>query len=232
MGRKAWAAVFFLLVLGGTAGANSDAAVRVAFARLLGQPLELRIELVPDLVEGMYARVSLYAHQARIGGLTVDELWVRLRGVAFDPVALGRQELRVTMPRESNLHGIVGIRSLEEYLAQRPDVEEVHLAYDRGLIAGQGRVRIRGVPVQVSMRVGFEALRTPAVYIRVHALRVNGVPLPPAVVAEFERRINPLVDMRAWPVRFVIRSVRITPTAVVLSTLKDAATCDFCGGIP
>ncbi len=232
MGRKAWEVVLFLLVLGGTAGANSDAAVRVAFARLLGHPLELRIELVPDLLEGMYARVSLYARQARIGGLVVDELWVRLRGVAFDPMALGRQELRATMQRESSLHALVGIRSLEEYLVQSPDVEEVRLVYDRGLIAGQGKVRIRGVPVQVGMRVGFEALGTPAVYIRVHALRVKGVPLPPAVVAEFERRINPLVDMRSWPVRFAVRSVRITPTAVVLSTLKDAATCDFCGGIP
>ncbi|MEM2542806.1 MAG: hypothetical protein QXR35_05035, partial [Candidatus Korarchaeum sp.] len=62
-----------------------------------------------------------------------------------------------------------------------------------------------------------------------HALRVNGVPLPAPVVEEFERRINPLLDMAEWPVSFRIRSVRITSTHVVLTTLRHPADpCDFC----
>jgi hypothetical protein len=67
----------------------------------------------------------------------------------------------------------------------------------------------------------------------VHALRVNGVPLPAPVVEEFERRINPLLDMAQWPVSFRIRSVRITPTHVVLTTLRRPTDpCDFCQMLP
>ncbi|MDR5709026.1 MAG: LmeA family phospholipid-binding protein [Armatimonadota bacterium] len=209
--------------------AGSEGAVRAAFAELLGGPPVLYVETVPDLHEGMYARISLYAQRARIAGLRVDHLWVRLRGVSLDPAGLNRGSLRVLSQRDAALHALVGLRSIEEFLARNPEVEEVRLEYDRGLIAGRGIVQMRGIPVRVGMVVGFEAMGTPAIYVRVHALRVNGIPLPAAAVAEFERRINPLLDMTEWPVSVRIRSTRITPTHVVLTTLRHLTDpCDFC----
>ncbi|MCS7172663.1 MAG: DUF2993 domain-containing protein [Armatimonadetes bacterium] len=238
-GRGRWALGFLICGLlsalwgGSVPAASSEDAVRAAFAELLGGPPVLHVEAVPDLHEGMYARISLYAQRARIAGLRVDHLWVRLRGVTLDPAELGRGALRVLSYREAALHTLVGLRSIEEFLARNPDVEEVRLEVDRGLIAGRGVVRMRGIPVRVGMVVGFEAVGTPAVYVRVHALRVNGIPLPPAAVAEFERRINPLLNMVEWPVSVRIRSVRITPTHVVLTTLRHPMDpCDFCQTLP
>lgn len=235
IGRGRWAhgpSVFGLLLMLWSVAApagGAEGALRGAFADLLGGPPVLRLEAVPDLQEGMYARISLYAQRARIAGLLVDHLWVRLRGITLDPEGLRRGRLRILAQRDAALHALVGLRSLEEFLARNPDVEEVRLEYHRGLIAGQGVLRMRGMPVRVGMVVGFEALGTPAVFVRVHALRVNGVPLPAPVVEEFERRINPLLDMAEWPVSFRIRSVRITSTHVVLTTLRHPADpCDFC----
>ncbi|MEM2542805.1 MAG: hypothetical protein QXR35_05030, partial [Candidatus Korarchaeum sp.] len=147
---------------------GAEGALRGAFADLLGGPPVLRLEAVPDLQEGMYARISLYAQRARIAGLLVDHLWVRLRGITLDPEGLRRGRLRILAQRDAALHALVGLRSLEEFLARNPDVEEVRLEYHRGLIAGQGVLRMRGMPVRVGMVVGFEALGTPAVFVRVH----------------------------------------------------------------
>jgi len=238
-GRGRWArgpSVCRLLLVLWAASASAggaEGALRGAFADLLGGPPVLRLEAVPDLQEGMYARISLYAQRARIAGLLVDHLWVRLRGVTLDPEGLMQGRVRVLAQRDAALHALVTLRSLEEFLARSPDVEEVHLEYHRGLLAGRGVLRMRGMPVRVGMVVGFEALETPAVFVRVHALRVNGVPLPAPVVEEFERRINPLLDMAQWPVSFRIRSVRITPTHVVLTTLRRPTDpCDFCQMLP
>ncbi|MBM3449752.1 MAG: hypothetical protein FJX78_01970 [Armatimonadetes bacterium] len=210
-------------------GGDGDRLVRSAFVMLLGNPPALHMEVVHDLYENVYARISLYAQKAKISGMAVDELWVKLVGVTFDGAALRRGQIKATETRQSYLHGSVAISSIETYLASNKDVKEIKLEFDRGDIAGDALINIGGVYLRTRMRTFFEAAGTPEVYIRVRNLWVNGLPVPQPLVEMLERRINPLLDIRQWPMRFQMAGTRITPTSVILSTQKDlAAPCGFC----
>jgi hypothetical protein len=218
-----------LAAQGSGAASEGERLVRAGFVKLLGNPATLRMEVVPDLHEGMYARVSIYAQRAKISGMAVDDLWVKLVGVTFDTAALRRGEIKATETRQSDLHGTVAIQSIEAYLAANKDVKEIKLGYDQGDIAGEALINVGGVQLRTRMRTFFEAEGTPEVFIRVKNLWVNGLPVPRPLVETLERQINPLLNIREWPVRFRMAGTRITRSAVILSTQRNvAAPCGFC----
>lgn len=225
-----------LLTLSAVAGRGEDAPVHRAISSFFRSAQVLRVDAVPDLYEGGYARVSVYAARATLaGGFRVDEVWVRLLGVSFNPQALRAGEFRVDSVRDTAIHMRVSVRNLERYFTEINPWKDIRVWAQDGFLHARGTVLLSGIPTRVELKGSLAVADRPELYFHVERLRVNGLPVPPAVLRELERRYNPLLTQADWPVRFRLRSVRIRADDVVISSQASAdAPCGFCteGGVP
>jgi hypothetical protein len=231
------ALVMVAVVLGPAVPGRADLTVaspevlRPIFSRLLGNPRVLDMDVVPDLYEGGYARVSLYARGADIKGMRIDELWIKLVGVSFDPQLLRQGTLKVLSLRDSAIYGKLSLASVEEFLNHESVVRDVRLRLDGESVVGVATVLYNGVPTRVRMQGVFQVYGEPEVYFHIQALLVNWIPVPYVLVDRLERQINPILDLRSWPVAFPIRTFRQTPSGFILSSQRDfSQPCAACGG--
>jgi hypothetical protein len=197
------------LVVGLLAGAAvqpaaaDEALLRRAFGAFMRRADELRIEAIPDLYEGGYARISVVARRVLLTeGLRVDDASIRLVGVTLDLAALRAGTLRV---------------------------EDIRLWAEDGYLLGTGTVVFQGRPTRMRMKGFFAASGTTEVYFYFDSLHANGWPLPTAVIRDIERSINPVLHQRQWPVTFKIRSVRLDAQALTVGTHGETS-CPACGG--
>ena len=129
--HRRWAAI---LVIGAALASARPASSALTFAsveilrpilsQMLGSPSVMRMDVVPDIYEGGYARVSVYAQQAAVGGMRVDEMWIRLVGVSFDPAELNRGVLRVLGVRDSGVYGKLNLQNVEAFLARQGTIQD------------------------------------------------------------------------------------------------------------
>ena len=235
---RRWAAI---LVIGAVLGAARPVSSALPFASveilrpilsgILGDPPTMRMDVVPDIYEGGYARVSVYAQQAAVGGMRVDEMWIRLVGVSFDPAELRRGTLKVLQVRDSGVYGKLNLQNVEAFLRQQGAIQDVQLTRDGDSIIATGTVLYNGVPAHARIRGVFQVYGEPEIYFHIQALFVNSLPVPYVVVDNLERSMNPVVDFRSWPVPFKIRTFRSTPEGFVLSSQRDfSQPCKDCGG--
>jgi len=204
--------------------------LRRALSTFFREAQVLRVDAVPDLYEGGYARVSVYAARATLsGGFRVDEAWVRIVGVSFDPQALRAGELKVDSVRDTAIHMRVSLQSLERYFMELNPWKDIRIWAQDGFLYARGTVLLARVPARVELRGVFGVANRPELYFYVERLRVNGLGVPAAVVRELERRYNPLLTQADWPVRFKLRSVRMTQEEVVISSDPlGSSGCTFC----
>lgn len=221
------AAVLAALVASGPSPATEHL-LRQAVASFFREARVLRVDAVPDLYEGGYARVSVYAAEATLAdGFRVDEAWVRLVGASFNPQALRRGQFQLDGVRDTALHMRVSLENLERYFSQLTPGQRVRLWSERGYVYGRGVVPLWGQLVPVELRGVFAVDGGPELYFHVDRLRVSGLPVPEPVVKELERRFNPVLTQKDWPVRFKLRAVRTGPEDVVVSSHAQAA-CAIC----
>lgn len=238
--HRYFAAIIVTVCVGGLlipAGAapqtTSTQELRTLFGHLLGDPAMLHLEAVPDLYDGGYARVSLYGRHVMIKGMLIDELWIRLVGVSFDPAALRRGALKILDIRDNAIYGTLSLAAVQDFLNQQASVKDVRLALDQEAVTGAATVVYNGIPTRVRMQGIFQVYGQPEVFFHIQALSVNSIPVPYVLAANLERQINPVVDFRTWPVQFKIRTFRQTPKGFVLSSQRDfGQPCDICGGPP
>ncbi len=219
-----------LLLAAPPARADDEARLRQAFATFISAK-ELQLDVVPDLYPGGYARISVHARQANIGGMIVDEAWFRLVGASLDPDGLQRGELRILDLRDSAMHIKASIKSLEEYFREGNPVKDIKLWSDGEYVYGQGTVPLAGVLTKVYLKGFFAVGGTKDVYFYVYDLRVNGLPLFAPLIRKWEDEINPVFRQTLWPVTFKIRALKMTKDWLVVSSQADAsAPCTFCTG--
>ncbi len=139
----------------------STEALRPVFGRLLGDPPVMHLEAVPDLYEGGYARISLYARDVDIKGMRIDELWIRLVGASLDPEALRRGELRVLQLRDSALYGKLRLASVQDFLNHQGAVRDVQLGLSGESVVGTGTYVYNGVPTRVRIQGVFQVYGEP-----------------------------------------------------------------------
>ena len=205
--------------------------LRPLLSKAFGDPPVMRLDVVPDLYEGGYALVSVYAEGATVKGMHVDQTWVRLVGVSFDPELLRQGTLKVIDLRDSAVYGAVKLKSIEEFLRAQSPVEDVHLARVQDSVMVTATVLYKDVPTRVRMQGIFQVYGEPEIYFHIEALFVNSMPVPYVVVDELERSMNPVVDFRTWPVPFKIRSFRSTRDGFIISSRTDySQPCNDCGG--
>jgi LmeA-like phospholipid-binding len=199
--------------------------------RMLGNPPVMRLDAVPDVYEGGYARVSVYAQGAAVGGMRIDEMWIRLVGASFDSAELRQGTLKVLQVRDSGLFGRLNLKSIAAFLEQQGTVKDVQLTQEEDMVVATGSLTLNGVPAQVRLKGIFQVEGGPEILFHIHALAVNGLPVPTVMVDHLERQMNPVVDFRSWPVPFKIRSFRATRDGFVLSSQRDfSQPCNDCGG--
>jgi hypothetical protein len=208
--------------------------LRPLFSHLLGDPPSMHLEVVPDMYEGGYARVSIYSRNVNIKGMLIDELWIKLVGASFDPAALREGTLKVIDLRDSAIYGKLNLASVQDFLNhQASDIHDVRLRLNGEAVVGTGTVLYNGVPTRVRMQGVFQVYGEPEVFFHIQALFVNSLPVPYVIVDHLERQINPVVDFRTWPIQFKIHSFRQTTEGFVLSSQRDfAQPCAACGGPP
>lgn len=226
----------FVLVAGLLTGVASrpaaadEALLRRAFAAFMRRADELRIEAIPDLYEGGYARISVVARRVLLTeGLRVDEASIRLVGVTLDPSALRAGVLRVLDVRDSAMQVRVLLGSLQDYFNAGNPLEDIRLWAQDGYLLGTGTIMFQGRPTRMRMRGFFAASGTTEVYFYFDSLHANGWPLPTTVIRDIERAINPVLHQRQWPVTFRIRSVKLDAHALTVGT-QGETSCPVCGG--
>ncbi|HXF81444.1 MAG TPA: hypothetical protein VNN19_01630, partial [bacterium] len=210
-------------------GATPDEAqLRRAFGAFI-QGGELRLDVVPDLYPGGYARISVYARGADLGGMLVDEAWFRLTGASLDPEALRGGTLRVLEVRDSAMYVRVSLRSLEAYFQRSDGVQDVRLSSDGQYLYGRGAVLLGGTPARVAFKGFFAVGGTKEIYFYIEDLRLNGLPVLTPLLRRWEQDINPIFSQALWPVTFKLRALRMTREGFVVSSQADpAAPCLFC----
>ena len=203
------------------------------FRALLNAPPVLRMDVVPDLYDGGYARVSVYAEHPQIEGMRIDQLWMRLVGVSFDPDALRQGTLKVLGVRDSAIYGKLAIASVQDYLNHQGAVRDVTLSVSGQTVTARGTVLYNGAATRVRMQGEFQVYGAPEVFFHIQALLVNSIPVPYAIVDRVERQMNPVVDFRTWPVPFPVRSFHQNAATFILSSQTDySQPCEACGGAP
>jgi len=205
--------------------------LRPIFSHLLGDPPSFHMEVVPDLYEGGYARISLYARNVDIKGMRIDEIWIRLVGASFDPEALRQGVLKPLEIRDSAIYGKLDLGRVQDFLNRQGAVQNVNLSTNGESVVGTGTVVYNGIPTHVRMQGIFQVYGEPEVFFHIQALLVNSLPIPYVLVDRLERQMNPIVDFRTWPVQFRIRSFRQTSEGFALSSQRDfSQPCNICGG--
>jgi hypothetical protein len=222
-----------LLPAGAAPQTTTQENLRALFGHLLGDPPLLYIETVPDIYDGGYARVSLYGRNVIIKGMLIDELWIRLTGVSFDPTELRAGNLKVLDIRENAIYGKLSLTAVQDFLSRQASVQDVRLGANAEAVTGAATVTYNGIPTRVRMQGIFQVYGEPEVFFHIQALSVNSIPVPYILAANLERQINPVVDFRTWPVAFKIRTFKQTPEGFVLSSQRDfGQPCNICGGPP
>ena len=212
---------------------TSQEQLRTLFSHLLGDPPVLHMETVPDIYDGGYARVSLYGGHVMIKGMLINELWIKLVGVSFDPAALKLGEIKVLDIRDNAIYGKLSLTAVQDFLNRQASVKDVQLGVNAEAITGAATVVYNGIPTRVRMQGIFQVYGDPEVFFHIQALSVNSIPVPYILAASLERQINPVVDFRTWPVQFKIRTFQQTPEGFILSSQRDfAQPCNDCGGPP
>jgi len=208
-------------------------ALRPVFSHLLGDPPTVRVDAVPDARAGDYTRISLYAEHAVMQGMRIDQLWIRLLGARVDAAALQRGTLKVLAVKDSAIYGRLGLKNVQDFLNHESAVRDVTLSTDGDSTTVVGTVVYHGVPTRVQMQGAFQVNGAPQVLFHIRQLVVDSLPMPSIVADQFEQQINPVIDLRSWPVSFPIRSFRATGDVFVLtSQADDTQPCEACGGMP
>lgn len=228
-------------VLAGVAGAvliassvapalANEGMLRRAFGSFMRSAEELRVEAIPDLYDGGYARISAWGKKVLLHqGLRVDEANFRLTGVSLDPEALRNGTIKVLDMRDSAFQAKVSLRSVQEYFNTANAIDDMHLWAENGYLLGTGTVALQGKTTRFRMRGFFAVSGTTEVYFYFDTLHANGWPVPTSLIRDLERQINPVVHQRDWPVTFKIRSVRLDAQSLTISSQGDG-TCPTCGG--
>ncbi len=190
---------------------------------------DIAIDSVPDLYPGGYARISLRARNAKLGGMLVDDVWVRLVGVSLDPSALQHGQLRVLDYRNTAIHGQVGVRRLQDFFTSGGAFTDLRLWADGTSLFGEGVLPYQGASIQVWLQGYFALSGSQDVSFHIVNMRVNGFPLFDPIIRTLESQITPVLTQRDWPVTFAFRSLQMTKEGFVLSSQPDAlAPCAFC----
>ncbi len=231
-----------LVVIGGMLGAYSPARaddlkfasteiLRPIFSKMLGDPPSIYLDVVPDIYEGGYARISVYARNVNIKGMRIDEIWIKLVGASFDPSLLTEGTVKVVDIRNSAVYGKINIRSVQDFLSHQGPVQEIQLSLDGDSVVGVATLMYNGIPTHVRMKGVFQVYGDPEVFFHIQAVVVNSLPVPYVIVDRLERQLNPVVDFRSWPVQFKIRSIRQTAEGFILTSQADySQPCNDCGG--
>lgn len=190
---------------------------------------EIVIDSVPDLYPGGYARISLHARGANLGGMVVDDVWVRLIGVSLDPDALHQGRLRVLDYRGTAIHGQVGVQRLQQFFTAGGAMKDLQLWSDGTSLYGEGSLPYEGATIRIWLKGQFSVDGSKDVHFHIENMRVDGFPLFSPIIAILESKINPVLSQRDWPVTFQLRSLQMTKEGFVLSSQPDAlAPCTFC----
>ncbi len=223
-------AVILVVTLAGLPAAADETLLRRAFGTFMRSADELRIEAIPDLYDGGFARITVVGKRVvLIDGMRVDEAMVNLVGVSLDPAALHAGALKVLDFRDSSFQARVLLRSIQDYFNANRIIDDMRLWVEDGYLLGTGTVNFRGQPARMRMKGFFAVSGTTEVWFYFETLHANNLPLPVAIIRDLERQINPVIHQQSWPVTFKIRALRLDGQALSLSSRSDGS-CPSCGG--
>jgi hypothetical protein len=227
-GGVALAASLVVALLATAAAGQSDPMLMAAFTRFL-KTQDIQFDVVPDLYEGGYARISVYAKNAMLGGIQVDEVWFKLVGITLDVGALQQGTLRILNYRGTAFSGRVSVQQLQEFFLTLNAFNDLRLWSDGTSLYGEGTVPYHGMAIKLWLMGRFSVNGGKEVHFHIDNMRVNGFPLFSPIIRILESQINPVISQKDWPVNFAMRSLQMTTEGFVISSQADAvAPCTVC----
>lgn len=225
-----WVVIGLVTVAVAPVSGQSEDDLHKLFAGFL-KTKDIRIDAVPDLYPGGYARISVYARKANLGGMVVDEVWFRVVGASLDVAAARRGELRIESWRDSAIHARSTLKSLQDYFISGNAFKDIRLWSDGEFLYGEGTIPLNNLPVKVWLKGWFAVGGTKDVYFYIDNMRVAGLPVLDPIIRTLESKYNPILTQSTWPVTFVIRSLRVTRDVLVVSSQANPnSPCAFCTG--
>lgn len=210
--RKA-AGLMALLALTGCARASPFRSVERAIARELperiGPAEQYRVRVSRsglNLAAGRIPWMEIEGKNVRPpGGLTINELHVRLEGVRFDP-----SKRVMTSLEEGEFTAAIGAETVTAAIRQRgPRLREVRVRFQAGHVVVDATPALVGIGVPVQVE-GHPVLRDPGrIDFAVSRLAVLRIGLPEFAVRRLEAAINPIVDLEAMQLPVRAATVRV-----------------------
>lgn len=222
------AALLLIAVLAAAWPAAAGDTVEETFQRLLDNPQVLKLDVVPGPGEGQYARINVYAKRGALAGLLVEDLWMLITDVVADRQALANGRVKIAEYGEAAVHAFVLPEGLERAFREGT-VKDAVITLDGETIAASGTYPVLGIRSTLHVRGRLMATGKPEVFFKIERLVIGALPMPGFLVAKIEHDINPVVNMRRWPVQFPVHSVKTARGGILISSLKDAAgPCGWC----
>lgn len=207
---------------------QTDPLLVAAFTHFLKTD-DIQFDVVPDLYEGGYARISIVAKNATLGGLQVDEVRFKLVGITLDVGALKQGSLRILNYRSTEFSGRVSVQQLQEFFLTSNMFKDLRLWSDGTSLYGEGTVPYHGMAIKLWLKGRFSVNGGKEVRFHIENMRVNGFPLFSPIIHILESQINPVISQKDWPVTFAIQSLQMTTEGFVISSQADVvAPCTVC----
>lgn len=189
---------------------RADLAARGATVRVVAGPLAI--------LQGRIARLVLHARGASLGGVSLDEIILDLRGVTIDPGRALQGDLVIRRVEQGTADLVVGEESLRRYLVEGRGFRNAGVQMDDGIVTITGQVTVLNALVDVTLRAGLIVRDGRQLAVDVQQLRVSGLDVPRDLGNALAISINPILTAPQQPV-----PLRLTGVAVDGGTARVTA---------
>jgi hypothetical protein len=197
--------------------AATERAIRRSLPEFIGPARSYGVRISradTNLLGGKIGWIEITGHEvAATEDLTVDALHVRLDGVRFD-----RKERAIRSVDSSSVAARISERAATRYVAARgPDYAGTRFEFKQNEAVVHVTPALLGIrlPVKVSGRPVLRANQT--IDFDTSHLAVSFLPLPSPLLALLERRINPILDLKALSLPLRLDGVRVEPGFAVVT---------------
>jgi len=147
------------------------------------------------------------------GGIVVDKLEVRLKGVDFDTATSSVKNID-----GAEFDASLFEANLNNYLIRTyPDIEDLKVQLLDGYCDVSARPKFAGVSAMVKAQAVFEVGNGKLVNARITKATTAGLPAPAALRRYFEQKINPILNTADFGFDTTLKAVTVRPGSVTLS---------------
>lgn len=190
-------------------GLRHDLHARNAAVRVLAGPV--------GIATGRVGRLDFRAEEAVLDGFTVGEVRGSLVGVTLDPGRAWRGHLAVRSVSGGSAVVIVREADLRRHLVSSGGMRDARVRMDAGIVEITGTVTALNTGVDVAVRARLIVADRRHLALRIEALNISGIAIPPDVSNALAAAVNPVLTAPQAPVPLTLTGVVVDGGRAVVS---------------